>query len=161
MSSTKVVRKAIVATLQTVVAGAVLNGHTCTHTLSGTGQVVSGKYDRPPPAWPASHPFCCVWTVQVEEAGAALSAREQAGQFSVLCWVPASLQSSEARQDAAEDMLDDLRAALRASPRLGLSSVVRVLAPGTTFADEEDQTTKRLPWGVCALGVSVAWREAG
>ncbi len=159
--STKAVRKAIVSTLQTVVAGVTLNGHTCTYTLSGPSQVVSGKYERPPASWPASHPFACVWTVGVEESGAALSAKEQAGQFSVLCWVPASLQSAEARQDAAEDMLDDLRAALRAAPKLGLSYVVRVLAPGTAFADEEDQSAKRLPWGICAVGVLVVWREAG
>ena len=158
--STKTIRQAIVETLAGITAGQSPTGsaYVYVNTLSGTKQVRSGKFERPPMGHPASHPFACVWTIAVSEEPATLSAFGQEGQFGILAWAPASPQLESARQDASEDLLDDLRAALRANPKLG-GTVVKFSAGATTFQDEEDQTSKRLPWGICSIGLAATWRE--
>lgn len=158
--STKAVRQAIVSTLAGITAGESPAGstHVYVYTFSGAKQVRSGKYEAPPMGHPASHPFACVWTITVAEEPATLSAFGQQGEFGVIAWAPASPQLASARQDASEDLLDDLRAALRANPKLG-GAVVKFSAAATTFQDESDQTSKRTPWGICSIGVSAIWRE--
>lgn len=153
MSTTKAVRNAIVARLATINGAA--GGYT--YALDGTDQVRSGKYSRPPGA--ASAPFACVWTVGVEESsGPPLPDKSQLGTFMVLAWVRASAKHPSARQDAAEDILDDIRAALRADPRLG-GLVIEMRASGAPFEDERDQTPDQATWGVCAVSVAATWRE--
>lgn len=156
-SSTRKVREAIVAQLATA------NGAgDYVYNLGGAGQVLSGKFDRPPAAHPNSHPFACVYCASVEEGEGSLNDYAETGRFMVLGWAPASMQSPEARQAAAEDLMDDLRRALRANKRLTLSGVptcLRFTIAAAPFEDEADQTAKRQPWGVVVLAVAVEWRE--
>lgn len=154
--STKDVRNAIIATL----AG--INGPTggYTYSLAASEQVKSGKYERPP----AVAPFACVWTAQVEEEhGPTLGDREQQGTFMVRAWVsPANPKAPAARQDAAEDLLDDLRRALRANPRLDGGSgptCIRHLVSLQPLEDGIIATTNGQSFGIVLAAITVTWKE--
>lgn len=150
--STKSIRQAIVAQIATINGEA--GGYT--HSLTGTNQVKSGKYKRPPAG---RGPFVCVWTAQVDEnLGPVLTDREQIGTFIVLGWIQDSPKHPDARQDAAEDLMDDIRRALRATPRLD-GTVTKFTVSASPFEDEADQGTERASYGVTMLAISATWRE--
>ena len=150
--STKTVRQAIISCLTTRVVGTGLY----VNNLTGTNSVLGGKYLRPP----SVTPFACVWTAQVDEVdGVPLTSNEQNATFMILAF-PKVVNPTDpaARQNAAEDMLDDIRRALRADPRLG-GTVILHSASGAPWEDEVDQTPKNPALAKCLVSVTAKWRE--
>lgn len=154
--STKAVRHAVIALL----AG--INGATGGYSVdlsavdgaSRPVQVLAGKYLRPP----ATVPFACVWVQQVDEdSSVVLSKREQTGTLMVRAWAAATPKDIGARQDIADDLMDDLRRALRASPTLS-GTVIRFTAAATSWEDE--QSTDKQTYAQVLLAITAIWRES-
>lgn len=148
--STKAIRTAILNRLRAI------DGSGAYHvTLTGDRQVLSGRYKRPP----GVTPFVCVWTHQVDESiTSSAQSREQTGTFNVLGWVAGSPKDPASRQDNAEDLADDLRAALRADPRLGGLAITMTVS-AVAWDDEQVDSPDKSSFGIALLSVVVTWRE--
>jgi hypothetical protein len=154
--STKAVRQAIIAALQTIDGTG-----DYTYDLSRTAppQVESGRRQAPP------HnrlPYATVYLASSGETdrGVPTNALEQRASYIVTAWAATKPHHAGSRQDAAEDLIDDITLALRRRPTLNLDRTVshtRNLVPLTP----EDQTPGP---GSTALAivvgtVTVTWRE--
>ncbi len=151
-TTTKLVRKAIIARLQTMNGAA--GGYT--YTLAAARQVMGGRYPTPP----GVVPFACVWTMEVgEEDGPPLTNKQQQGTFMVQCWVPGTVKDSEGRQDAAEDMLDDVRSCLRGDRLLGGLLVLPMRISGAPIDGAATQGPDRQSHAQTLLSITAVWRE--
>lgn len=156
--STKAVRQAIVAALQTI--NGIAGGYTYDLSRVDPDQVQSGKFQAPPTA---RLPFACVYLANLGETdrGVPTNRLEQRGTFIVTAWAQSLAHHQGRRQDAAEDLLDDLTLALRRTPTLGLDSTVthtRNLVPleATNQTPGPGSTSLAIVVGT----ITVIWREA-
>lgn len=151
--STKAIRKAIVAQLAANIDGT--GDYTYNMSRTGPAQWVSGKFDKPP------HnrlPFGCVYTAAIEEKpGRRADKLDQDATFVATAWAQGSPRDEESRQDAAEDLLDDIRRALRADITLG-GLVLYLTVSATTMPLEMQED--HADYGVCIVVINVVYREA-
>jgi len=124
------------------------------HDLAGTGQVQSGKHERPP----GPLPFVAVETLEVvEQEGPPLTDLHQVGTWLVTGWTAGSPKHPGSRMDAAEDLADDIRRALREDRTLG-GLVIACTCSISPFAPET-KAVGQASYGVVIGTVSAYWRE--
>lgn len=120
--------------------------------LTADGQVLIGKFDRPPGAVP----FVCIEPAEVSDTDATAKTMESKGSFIVRGWVVAAPKSGEDKCLAALDLGDDIRRAIRAS--VGELGTIKV---STAFSPLSPETTTTGPgaYGFITAVVSATWRE--
>lgn len=159
MSRAELVREAILTQLRLVDGTSPRNGTSGAafvwNLAANEGQVKSGKYSRPP----ASPPFACCWLDRIDESfGPTLDERQQIGSFVVLGFAGNFPKDPAARQRAAEDLLNDIRGALRRSPRLG-GTVDHFTASAAAWENAAAQGTEQASYGTAAIAITATWRE--
>lgn len=123
--------------------------------LSGQGQALKGKYKRPPGATPAA----CFWFERVDEDwGPTQADLSEAGVWAILAWTKPMPKDPATRQDQAEELLENIRTALRADLTLG-GNVLFHLASGASWEGEAAQTPDMQSHGICMVVVTATWRE--
>ena len=154
--STKEIRREIVSTLRGIDGtGAYLI------KLSGTGQVESGKFDQPPATVPRDAAFGCVYTNGIDEDDLQVPTNmlRSTTHFMVTVWVPARAHLPEARQDAADDAFDSVRAAFRANPTLG-GKVIKLFVSMVSMTADGSQGPQQRSWGILLANITTIHREA-
>lgn len=150
--------KDIRAAIQAAVRG--INGEAggYTHDFSARPQhqVQGGRHDVPPAG---TLPFACVFLNLVEEDIITQGKREQRGTWILRAWCKGHIRDVDARMDAAEDLLDDLRAALRADPTLG-GTVMRFTVAAVPFDKVEGGQAQNRDLGTVYLAITPTWRES-
>lgn len=148
--STKAIRAAIVSALTTRVIGS--GGYV--YDLTGTDQVKSGRYDRPP----GPLPFVAVETLEIaENEGPPLTDLHEVGTWLIKGWVAGSAKHPGHRMDNAEDLLDDIRKALRVDRTLG-GLVILSTCSASPF-EAETKSTEQASYGVVVCLFTAQWRE--
>ena len=142
--------KAIRTAAMAVLAG--IDGNTdaaYTIDLTGTNQVMPGRYDSPPQRRRVD--FACIYSVGVssQAAGVPLTQLEHATTFIIMVFAPVKATSGAARLDLVDDIADDLLGAFSAAPTLG-GLVLRHTLNIATFPISEDaqNAEEQASWAV-------------
>lgn len=150
----KDIRKAIQATVRGINGSA--GGYTHDFSARPQHQVQGGRFNTPPKG---TLPFACVFLNLVEEDIVTQSRREQRGTWILRSWCKGHIRDIDARMDAAEDLLDDIRKALRADPTLG-GTAMKFTVAAVPFDKVEDGQTQNRELGTVYLAITVTWRES-
>lgn len=130
--------------------------YTPNFALSAEGQVLAGRYARPPCA-----PFACVyWASTREEWGERLGDRLQRGTFIITAWAEAVPQDAAYRQNQAEQLASDIRTKLRSVPSLE-GTVRQFLADVVVFDAVDPQRPDQAIWGAAIIEIRAEWIERG
>lgn len=150
--------KDIRAAIQAAVRGinGAAGGYTHDFSARPTHQVQGGRFSTPPQG---TLPFASLFLNLVEEDILTQGKREQRGTWILRAWCKGHVRDIDARMDAAEDLLDDLRTALRADPTLG-GTVQRFTVAAVPFDKAEDGQVQNRDLGKVFLAITATWRES-
>jgi len=150
-TSTKAIRKAIVEAIRKADGAG-----DYVYDLRPQGVVVAGQRERPDAV--RGDVLVAVHTGERDEvAGPSLRDYTQTGQWVVTGWARGRAHTPETRQDAAEDLADDIRQALAADRTLGGLVLTLELAQVTVDPASQGAAVAQ-EWGVVVTIVSAQWR---